>query len=136
MNENYENLPMQYTKNCLVVEIFHWKCFHIFLISAHNIDCGYTLEPHRQGGSNENHNLCFGAKIRKIGIPLHTPVLLYKSWVYGGIYFTDMFSLCLQQCKKQNLFIYTNFEIRLDVYIFCFKEMKKLSSDHNFLRDQ
>ena len=25
------------------------------------------------------HNLCFGAKIRKIGIPLHTPVLLYKS---------------------------------------------------------
>ena len=24
------------------------------------------------------HNLCFGAKIRKIGIPLHTPVLLYK----------------------------------------------------------
>ena len=37
-------------------------------------------------------NLCFGAKIRKIGIPLHTPVLLYKSGVYGGIYCTDMFS--------------------------------------------
>ena len=32
-----------------------------------------------------NHNLCFGAKIRKIGIPLHTPVLLYKSGVQGGI---------------------------------------------------
>ena len=27
------------------------------------------------------HNLCFGAKIRKLGIPLHTPVLLYKSGV-------------------------------------------------------
>ena len=38
------------------------------------------------------HNLCFGAKIRKIGIPLHTPVLLYKSGVQGGILFTDMFS--------------------------------------------
>ena len=24
------------------------------------------------------HYLCFVAKIRKIGIPLHTPVLLYK----------------------------------------------------------
>ena len=24
------------------------------------------------------NNLCFGAKIRKIGLPLHTPVLLYK----------------------------------------------------------
>ena len=27
------------------------------------------------------HNLCFGSKIRKIGIPLQTPVLLYKSGV-------------------------------------------------------
>ena len=30
------------------------------------------------------HNLCFGGKIRKIGIPLHTPVFLYKSGVHGG----------------------------------------------------
>ena len=30
------------------------------------------------------HNLCFGAKIRKIGIPLQTPVLLYKSGVQWG----------------------------------------------------
>ena len=28
------------------------------------------------------HNLCFGAKIRKIGLPPDTPVLLYKSGVY------------------------------------------------------
>ena len=38
------------------------------------------------------HNLCFGAKIRKIGIPLHTPVLLDKSGVQRGIHYTDMFS--------------------------------------------
>ena len=38
------------------------------------------------------HNLCFGAKIRKIGIPLHTPVFLYKSGVQGGIHYMDMFS--------------------------------------------
>ena len=25
----------------------------IFLISAQNIDCGYSLEPPRRGGSNE-----------------------------------------------------------------------------------
>ena len=31
-----------------------------------------------------NHNLCFGAKIRKIGIPMQTLVLLYKSGVLGG----------------------------------------------------
>ena len=29
------------------------------------------------------HNLWFGAKIRKIAKPLHTPVLLYKSGVQG-----------------------------------------------------
>ena len=28
------------------------------------------------------HNQCFGAKIRKIGILLHTPFLLHKSGVY------------------------------------------------------
>ena len=61
--------------------------FDIFLIFAQNIDCGYTLEPPRLG-----HNLCFGAKIRKIGIPVHTPVLLYKSGVQGRIHYMDMFS--------------------------------------------
>ena len=29
------------------------KTFDIFLIFAQNIDCGYTLEPPRRGGSNE-----------------------------------------------------------------------------------
>ena len=38
------------------------------------------------------HNLCFGAKIRKIVTPLHTPVSLYEGGVYGGIHYTDMFS--------------------------------------------
>ena len=32
------------------------------------------------------HNLYFGAKIREIGIPLHTPVLLHESGVQGGIH--------------------------------------------------
>ena len=27
------------------------------------------------------HNLCFGLEIRKLGIPLQTPVLIYKSVV-------------------------------------------------------
>ena len=36
------------------------------------------------------HNLCFGAKIRKIGVPLHTPVLLYKSGVQGDVHCTDI----------------------------------------------
>ena len=63
-----------------------------FLFLLQNIDCGYTtVTTASRGGSNEavltsTHNLCFGAKIRKIGIPLYTPVLLLKSGVGGGGY--------------------------------------------------
>ena len=57
------------------------------LIVAQNIDCGYTLEPHR---------ICFGSKISKqIGISKHTPVLLYKNRDEGGIQYMDMLSLCV-----------------------------------------
>ena len=70
------------------IDNFQRKIFDIFLIFAQNIDCGYTLEP---AVLTSTHNLCFGAKIRKIGIPLCIPVLLYKSWVQGGTS-TDMFS--------------------------------------------
>ena len=82
-NRHYENMPMQYTEIFKVIknENFHWKMFAIFLIFAQNIDCGYTLEPPRRGGSNEYPQSMFWSKIRKIGIPLHTPVLLYKSRV-------------------------------------------------------
>ena len=63
------------------------KISDIFLIFAQNIDCGYMLEPPRRGGSNE-----YPAKTRKIGIPLHTPVSLYKSEVRGGgIHCMEMF---------------------------------------------
>ena len=47
------------------------KKSEIFQISAQNIDCGYSLEPPRWGGSNEYHNLCFWAEIRKI---MYTPI--------------------------------------------------------------
>ena len=60
----------------------------IFLIFAQNLDCGYLAEA----DLTRTHTLCFGAKIRKIGIPLQTPVFLYKSGVQGGIHYTDMFS--------------------------------------------
>ena len=73
---HYENMPMQYVvKN----EKFQLKMFAIFIF-AQNRDCGYTLEPPRRCSSNK-YNLCLGAKIKKIGIPMHTPVLLYKSGV-------------------------------------------------------
>ena len=49
-------------KNCT----FHWKNFDIFDMFAQNIDCGYTLEPPRRGGSNEYPQSMFWIKNKKI----------------------------------------------------------------------
>ena len=56
---HYENMPIQtyckfyHPKN----ENFQIKNSDIFHVSAQNIDCGYSLEPPRRGGSNEYQNL-------------------------------------------------------------------------------
>ena len=62
-------------------ENFQIKKFWYFHISAQNIDCGYSLEPPRRGGSNEYLQPMFWAEIRKIIYTPVTPVLLYKSGV-------------------------------------------------------
>ena len=51
---HYENLPMQYSEmffRCKNLKISSFYSF--FYIFAQNIDCGYSLEPPRRGGSNE-----------------------------------------------------------------------------------
>ena len=52
---NYENTPIQIYRRFHLqkTEKFQIKNSDIFHISAQNIDCGYTLEPPRRGGSNE-----------------------------------------------------------------------------------
>ena len=45
----------KYTENFTTKnENFQMKTSDIFHISARNIDCGYSLEPHQRGGSNED----------------------------------------------------------------------------------
>ena len=81
-------MPTQYTEIFKVVkyEDFQLKNPDIFLIFAQNIDCEYTL------GSNEYPQSMFWSKNKKNRyIPAYS-VLLYKSGVYGGIHYTDMFS--------------------------------------------
>ena len=43
-------------------ENFHWKIFEFFVIFAQNINCVYTFEPHRRGGSNEYPQSMFWSK--------------------------------------------------------------------------
>ena len=71
--KHYENTPVQiYGKFHLQkTEIFQIKNSDIVHISAQNIDCGYSLEPPRRGGSNEYPQYMFYAVIRKI---MYTPV--------------------------------------------------------------
>ena len=60
-------MPMRYTEIFSVVknENFQLTKFDIFLIFAQNIDCGYTLEPPRRGGSNEYPQSMFCSKNKK-----------------------------------------------------------------------
>ena len=47
-------------------ENFQIKNSDIFHISAQNIDCGYSLEPPRRGGSNEYPQSMFLSRYKKI----------------------------------------------------------------------
>ena len=64
---HYENTPMQYTEIFKIVKNKknQLKNFANFLIFAQNIDCGYTLEPPRRGGSNEYPQSMFWSKNKK-----------------------------------------------------------------------
>ena len=46
-----------------IVKLGFTGVYIIFLISAQNIDCGYSLEPPQRGGSNEYPQSMFGAEI-------------------------------------------------------------------------
>ena len=61
---HYENMPMQYTEIFKVVKNSVENLI-IFLIFAQNIDCGYTLEPPRRGGSKEYPQFMFWSKNKK-----------------------------------------------------------------------
>ena len=59
---------MQYIAKIFLVvkmKIFTGKNLILFLIFAQNIDCGYTLEPPRRGGSNEYPQSMFWSKNKK-----------------------------------------------------------------------
>ena len=65
---HYENMPIQiywkfYQQNNWKFEIK--KILDIFHISAQNIDCGYSLEPPRRGGSNEYPQSMFLSRNKK-----------------------------------------------------------------------
>ena len=77
INQFFFYLSISITKTCLynfyplkphfyIVKLGFTRVYIIFLVSAQNIDCGYSLEPPRRGGSNEYPQSMFWAEIWKI----------------------------------------------------------------------
>ena len=77
------------TKTCLynfdplkphfyIVKLGFTGVYIIFLISAQNIDCGYSLKPPRWGGSNEYPQSMFWAEIWKL-----SEFFIWKFSVFG-----------------------------------------------------
>ena len=49
-----------------IAKVAYAGVYLFFLFLLQNIDCGYSLEPPRRGGSNVYPQSMFGAEIRKI----------------------------------------------------------------------
>ena len=81
-----ENTPIQIfrilpQKN----ENFQLKNSDIFLISAQNIDCRYSLEPPRRGGSNEYPQSMFLSRNKKNNVYPCKPQFYYIKVGFMGV---------------------------------------------------
>ena len=84
---HYENTPIQiYRKFHLQkLNFFQIKNSDIFHISAKNIDCGYSLEPPRRGGSNKYPQSMFLSKNKKNNIYPCKPQFYYIKVGFKGV---------------------------------------------------
>ena len=85
---HYENTPIQihwrfYYKKKMA--IFQIKNSDIFYISAQNIDCGYSLEPPRRGGSNEYPQSMFLSRNKKNNVYPCKPRFYYIKMGFEGV---------------------------------------------------
>ena len=84
---HYENTPIQiywkfhHQKN----ENFQMKNSDIFLISAQNIDCVYSLEPPRWGGSNGYPQSMFLSRNKKNNVYPCKPQFYYIKVGFKGV---------------------------------------------------
>ena len=84
---HYENTPILiYCKFQLQkTENFQMKNSDIFHISAQNIDCGYSLEPPRRGGSNEYPQSMISSRNKKNNVYPCKPQFYYIKVGFKGV---------------------------------------------------
>ena len=81
--------PFQYTEHFTTKNWkFSDKKSDIFHISAQHIDCGYSLEPPRQGGSNEYPQSMFLSRNKKNNVYPCKPLLYFIKVGFKGIIIT------------------------------------------------
>ena len=85
------------TKTSLFKYIVYWKFYHqknenfqiknsdIFRISYQNIDCVYSLEPPRWGGSNEYQQSMFLSRNKKNNVYPSKPQFYYIKVGFKGV---------------------------------------------------
>ena len=66
-------------------ENFQMKNSDIFYISAQNMDCGYSLEPPRRGGSNEYPQSMFLSTNKKNNVYPCKPQFYYIKVGFKGV---------------------------------------------------
>ena len=64
---------------------FFFFFFFFFHISAQNIDCGYSLEPPRRGGSNEYPQSIFLSRNKKNNVYPCKSQFYYKNVGFQGV---------------------------------------------------
>ena len=67
------------------IENFQIKNSDICPISAWNIDCGYSLEPPRRGGSNEYPQSMFSSKNKENNVYPSKPQFYYTKVGFKGV---------------------------------------------------
>ena len=59
--------------------------WYFFFISAHNIDCGYSVEPPQWGGSNEYQQSMFLSRNKKKNVYPYKPQFYYIKVGFKGV---------------------------------------------------
>ena len=77
------------TFKVLKMKIFSRKKSIFFLFLLQNIDCGYSLEPPRRGGSNEYPQSMFWSKNKKNRYTPAYPIFTTYKWGLRGYAFHE-----------------------------------------------
>ena len=75
----------------------------IFHISAQNIDCGYSLEPPRRGGSNEYPQSMFLSRKKKNNV---YPCKLQVYYIKVGFKRVKIIKACFRDVNSDSITIY------------------------------